>query len=267
MSSPNSGVKLLLKKLEVSFRKHGPDHFIFQSEGMRNTAVTGRGIPKSRTSVVKTGIDTEQFAPDPNKRFYAHDSFDIPRDRRIIVFSGHMERRKGVHVILQAASSLIHRIKRRDVHFLILGNRAGELESFSEYLNDDAVSAHVTFGGYRSDVADLLKSCSIGMIASTEWDSFPMSSLEMASSALPLLVSDLPGLNEAVTPLTGMKFPVGDHEAAADAVDKFLSAPHKLLEYGQNGRQRVLKEYCQESQARGILSVFRTLEQNLEKVS
>ena len=267
MSSPNSGVKLLLKKLEVALRKTGPDHFIFQSEGMRETAVGGRGIPEARTSVVKTGINTDRFFPDVSKKFYAHDCFDIPKDRKIVVFSGHMEKRKGVHVILKAATFLVGGLGRKDVHFLILGNRPGEIDNFSEYLQNESVNAHITFGGYRGDIPDLLKSCSIGMIASTEWDSFPMSSLEMAATELPLLVSNLPGLNEAVTPLTGITFPVNDHEAAASSLDSLLDAPEKLREYGRRARQRVIQEYSQKSQAQGILSVFQALEQSMEQAS
>lgn len=249
MSSLNNGFKLLLKKLEVSARRYGPDHYIFQSAGMRDTAVNGRGIPYAKTSIVKTGIDTERYAPDEAKRFYAHDCFDIPRNRKIIVFSGHMERRKGVHVILQAAKVLTQELGHRDAHFLILGNRPGEQKLFEQYLQEPEVNNHITFGGYRTDVPDLLKSCSIGMIASVVWDSFPMSSLEMAATQLPLLVSDLPGLNEAVTPDTGMKFPVEDHVDAAQKLRLLLTDSNLLSNMGKQGRARVIENYSRKSQS------------------
>ncbi|MEA1081846.1 glycosyltransferase family 4 protein [Marinobacter qingdaonensis] len=260
MSSLNNGFKLLLKKLEVSARRYGPDHYIFQSAGMRDTAVNGRGIPYAKTSIVKTGIDTERYAPDEAKRFYAHDCFDIPRNRKIIVFSGHMERRKGVHVILQAAKVLTQELGHRDAHFLILGNRPGEQKLFEQYLQEPEVNNHITFGGYRTDVPDLLKSCSIGMIASVVWDSFPMSSLEMAATQLPLLVSDLPGLNEAVTPDTGMKFPVEDHVDAAQKLRLLLTDSNLLSNMGKQGRARVIENYSRKSQSEGIVSIFNSLE-------
>lgn len=260
MSSLNGRFKLLLKKFEVSARRYGPDHYIFQSAGMRETAVNGRGIPFAKTSIVKTGIDTERYAPDTSKNFYAHQCFGIPRNRKIIVFSGHMERRKGVHVILKAARVLTQELGQKDAHFLILGNRSGEKKFFKQYLQDPAVSDHITFGGYRSDVSDLLKSCSIGMIASVVWDSFPMSSLEMAATELPLLVSDLPGLNEAVTPDTGLKFTVKDHVEAAHKLNRLLTDPELLSTMGRRGRERVIKGYSQSSQAEGIINVFNSLE-------
>ncbi|QSP93679.1 glycosyltransferase family 4 protein [Marinobacter salinisoli] len=265
MSSVNTGLKLLLKKLEVSTKKFGPDHYIFQSAGMRDTAVKGRGIPKWKTSIVKTGIDTDKYAPDEHQHDYAHQAFDIPRNRKIIVFSGHMERRKGVHVILQAAQYLTQKLGRQDVHFLILGNRPGEKERFEEFLTDEKTNDHITFGGYRTDIPKLLKSCTIGMIASVEWDSFPMSSLEMASSGLPLLVSDLPGLNEAVTQQTGLRFPVGDYVHAANALNELLNNPDQIKLMGTRGRQRVKKHFSRQSQSQGITDIFEEMkEQKLE---
>ncbi len=264
MSSVNNGVKLLLKKLEVSARRFGPDHYVFQSEGMRNTAVNGRGIPRSKTSVVKTGIDTMKYAPDPEQKHYAHECFNIPKERSIVVFSGHMERRKGVHVILQAARVLVQDLKRRNVQFLILGNRDGEKDNFSDYLKDPEVNKHITFGGYRSDVPTLLKSCSIGMIASTEWDSFPMSSLEMAATGLPILVSDLPGLNEAITSETGRAFPVNDYESAAKMLHELLDTPDYLKTMGEKGRNRVIDYYSRTAQAKGLINIFEELEKQVE---
>lgn len=262
MSSLNSGLKLFLKKIEVAMKRYGPDHYIFQSTGMRETAFRGRGVPISKTSIIKSGIDTNKFCPSLEKSYYAHERFSIPKNRHIVVFSGHMERRKGVHVILQTAKTLVSGIGMKDVQFLILGNRNGEKENFSEYLQEPEVNEHITFGGYRSDIPDILKSCSVGMIASTEWDSFPMSTLEMAATELPLLVSDLPGLNEAVTDGTGLTFPVADNVAAATKIDTLLSDEVMRQRMGQRARERVLEHYSRTAQARGLIDIFEKLSAN-----
>lgn len=262
MSSLNSGFKLLMKRLEVSTRRFGPDHYIFQSEDMRNTAVNGRGIPFSKCSIVKTGIDTDRYAPDPSKSTYAHECFGIPHDRKIVVFSGHMERRKGVHIILQAAKVLVQNLQHSEVQFLILGNRPGEKQHFEDYLKDPIVNEHVTFGGYRDDLPCLLKSCAVGMIASTEWDSFPMSSLEMAATELPLLVSNLAGLRETITNETGLSFTVSDHSEAAEKLKQLLNNPEQRKKLGRKGRARVLKQYSRATQADAIINTFERQERN-----
>jgi glycosyltransferase involved in cell wall biosynthesis len=121
---------------------------------------------------------------------------------------------------------------------------------------------HITFGGYRTDVPRLLRGCSLGMIASTGWDSFPMSSLEMAASGLPLLVSELPGLRECVSEETGVTFPVGNHERAAEIIRRILNCPRERHRMGIAGRKRVIASFSRERQVSGLEMVFRELISN-----
>jgi len=259
MSSLNTGIKLLARKLQVRLSRHRPDHFIFQSEGMQLTATHGCGIPKNRTSIVRTGIDTEKYAPDDTFQFYAHDNFNIPRNRSIVFFSGHMEERKGVAVIVRTAMQLINQQKRDDVHFLLLGNKHGEEQRFVDMFKGSEAENYITFGGYRTDLPNILKSCSVGFIASTGWDSFPMSSVEMAATELPLLVSDLEGLREAISAETGFLYTSGDHLAAAEKLSELLDNPEQRKTMGAAGRKRAIERFSVESQISGIESVVRRI--------
>ena len=66
MSSVNTGLRLLAKRLEVRYlRPMRPDLFVFESHAMRTHAVQGRGIPQESTVVINTGVDTERFFPKP----------------------------------------------------------------------------------------------------------------------------------------------------------------------------------------------------------
>ncbi|MEJ2046193.1 MAG: glycosyltransferase family 4 protein [Reinekea sp.] len=260
MSSINAGLKLLFKKVETTFPWQGPDHYVFQSTGMQEMAVLGRGIPAKKTSVIHTGIDTDRYTPDLAMRNYPYEAFNIPSNRKIVFFSGHMEPRKGVHIILKSANILVNELNYDDVHFLILGNKPGQEKDFDELLQDPNVRNHVTFGGYRTDVPKLLKGVSLGMIASTGWDSFPMSSLEIAATEIPLIVSDLPGLNEAITPETGRSFPVGDFVKAAYLLHDLLNDDELRTQMGKAGRKRVVAQHPQATQANQLIQIFQHLQ-------
>ena len=151
ISDLNRGVKLWLKRLEMRLRPSLPDHYIFESEAMRRTAVEGRGIPTDATSVVYLGVDPERFTPARARAFHAHDLFGIPRERSIVFYSGHMETRKGVDVIVRAALDLVVRRGRKDVQFLLAGNRDGEEQRFLGLLRGTPAEDHVRFIGYRDD--------------------------------------------------------------------------------------------------------------------
>lgn len=257
MSSINSGLKLMLKRLEVGLHRHKPDYFIFQSHGMKQTATHGRGIAESRCIVVNSGIDTEKFKPSSEKSWYAYDTFSIPRDRKIFYYSGHMEHRKGVHVIAQAAAYLINQLGRKDLHFLIFGNAPGEERAFDKFYKGTAAEQYITFGGYRHDLYQVIPSCYSGCLATTGWDSFPMSTLEITSSGLPLIVSDLLGVRETVVPNeTGLRFPPGDYQALANCVTALADNPELRDKLGKGARERVEREFKREMQIANLAKLI-----------
>ena len=223
MSSLNSGLTLVLKRLSVTLASDKPDHFIFQSEGMRKTAVYGRGIDYASTSVVRSGVDIEEFQPSAVQSTYVHDIFGIDSSRKVIYYSGHMEERKGVHIIVKAASHLVNVLGRRDVHFVLLGNKSGEETKFDTLYKSTEAENFVTFGGYRSDVDRILPACYAGVIATTGWDSHTMSGLLRSLHAVfRSIVSDIEGLRETLTENTGIRFPIGDYEALAHAIARLV---------------------------------------------
>jgi len=259
MSDLNHGVKLWLKRAEVALVRHKPDHFIFQSEDMRATAVGGRGIPAARTSVVRSGVDIQRFRPADGELGYAHDVLGIPRERRIVYYSGHMEPRKGVHVIVAAAAALVNGRGRRDVHFVFLGNRPGEETRFDPLYKGTAAEDCITFGGYRDDVSEIMPCCHLGAIGTTGWDSHTMSAVEMAACGLPVIVSDVPGLREAVSDESGLRFPPGDAEALADRIEFLLDHPDAAARMGHAARARVEAGYTREHQVEGLVRVVRAV--------
>jgi glycosyltransferase involved in cell wall biosynthesis len=227
---------------------------------MALTATHGRGVPSRRTSVVYLGVDAEKYRPDARSQGYLLKEFGIPPERKVLVFSGHMEERKGVRVLMAAAQELVDVRGRRDVHFLLLGNRAGEEQPFLDLISGSLALEHVTFGGYRGDVPLILPNCHFGAIASTGWDSFTVSALEMASSGLPLLVSELQGLVETVDPgTTGFTFPPGDNQSLANLTEGLLDDEEARSRMSAAARRRVLDRFTTEKQVQELVSVCRSV--------
>lgn len=259
MSSICPSVLLPLRKLQYRLRRNGPDHYVFQSEDMRKTATHGVGIPYGRTSVVRSGVDTDRFRPDAAPAGYVHEALGIPKDRKVVYYSGHMEERKGVHIIVQAAAHLVNLQGRRDLHFLFLGNQQGEESRFDSFYKGTAAEDFVTFGGYRDDVAELQASSYMAVIATTGWDSHTMTAVEVASSGLPLIVSDLPGIQEAISPETGLWFKAGDPVALSDGLIRLADDQDLRDRLGAGGRARVLAGYTRRHQIQGLVDVVRSV--------
>jgi glycosyltransferase involved in cell wall biosynthesis len=259
MSSLNSGLKLFLKRAYFASLRNRPDHFIFQSEDMRRTATHGVGIPKHRTSVVRSGVDTDVFRPAPEHDSYVHQVLGIEPRRKVVYYSGHMEHRKGVHVIVMAAAHLVNEMGRKDLHFVFLGNKDGTERVFDPLYVGTEAAGHITFAGYRTDVAQIQASSCMAVIATTGWDSHTMSAVEVAASGLPLIVSDLPGIRETVSEDTGRRFPAGDHLALARHIVALADDPELRERLGAAARRRVLAGYTQAHQVEGLETVVRNV--------
>jgi glycosyltransferase involved in cell wall biosynthesis len=257
MSSLNRGLKLIAKKLEWNLRKRSaPTLFIFESEAMRLTAIQGRGVPKPRTQVIPLGVDTNTFKPSPKSR-YAHDHFNIPAHRNIIFFSGHMEERKGVRVLIEAMNTLKSLGAIEPFHLLICGNKGSESLPYEDLIAHPDTRNHITFAGYRSDIPQLMQSSFLGVIASTGWDSFTMSSVEMMSTGLPLIVSDLQGLRETTVPhQTGLYIKPGDYRDLAHKII-FYSCNRAIYEkHSMQARERAVSRFSIEIQVARLKSTL-----------
>ncbi|MDO9182498.1 MAG: glycosyltransferase family 4 protein [Bacteriovorax sp.] len=260
MSSINHGIKLLFKKIEVRLKKTRPDHFIFESNAMAETAVFGRGIVQRDVTVIPLGVDTEIFKANPLMEKYAYEIFSIPKNRKIIFYSGHMEERKGVHVIVKAANTLILERRRIDVHFLILGNLDGQEKKFAPMYAGTETEKYITFGGYRDDINWILSSPYVGVIASTGWDSFTMSALEMASSGLPLIVSNLQGLVEVIEiGKTGYLIEPGNHVDLANRIEQLIDNIDLRNEMSVAARKRIIEGFSREKQIENLTNTVQRL--------
>lgn len=259
MSSKKSMLVLLLKKLDVWLQKYKPDHFIFESAAMQFLAVNGRGIPLKHTSIIHTGIDPNKYTPTYADKHYLLKEFSIPENAKIVFYSGHMEKRKGVDVIIESAIELVDREHIPDLYFLICGNRPGEEIPFQERLKDFSAFNKVIFGGYRKDLHLIMPNCTIGVVASTGWDSFPMSTLEMAASGLPIVVSRLQGLVETVSDgETGYLFEPGNSQELSEKIKFLINNTEECDRFSKNARERILKGYTLDHQKRNLISCLQS---------
>lgn len=265
MSSMNNWAVRLVKRADVMLHQKGPDHYIFESEGMANLAIKGRGVPSRNVSVVPLGVDCHRFRPEPDDAQYVYESTRIPKHRRIFFYCGHMEPRKGVAVIMRAVNRLAQSREADDWHVLLCGNKGEESAPYEQMLTD-AARLRVTFAGYRSDLDRLYRGCYAAMIMSTGWDSFPRSGMEVQASGLPLIVSDLMGIRESVQDgVTGLILKAGDDEALSNAMKRLLDDGDWRTMLSQHARRRIEESFTLEKQllelthvVRGIASLRRT---------
>ena len=256
LSSPMPLWKLAIKKTIFTLSRSRLDGLIFESRAMADLAVGGRGVSSRLIDIVPLGVNIAKFQPGHTD--YAHAALAIPQSHKIVIYAGHMERRKGVHTLIDAAVELVKRRRRDDVSFVICGNKANESEPFLATCAREGIEGRVIFGGYRSDMPQLYASCICGVIPSTGWDSFPRTAVEMAAAGLPVVASRLQGLCEAVLDgETGLLFEPGDAVGLANALERMLDDSDLARRLGAAGRLRCERELNLDVQRTRFLAVVR----------
>lgn len=148
-----------------------------------------------------------------------------------------MEERKGVRVIMQAALQLAAEGKISNIHFVICGNKHNEADAYLAMLENSPAKLHATFAGYRNDIAELMRSSSVGVIASTGWNSFTMPSVEMMAIDLFLMPSSDEGLGMTLIEAAACGcIPIasrvgGMQEILCGQLDKYLCTPNDIREW------------------------------------
>ncbi len=104
----------------------------------------------------------------------------------------------------------------------------------------------------------IFQSAFCGVIPSTGWDSFTLSSVEMAATGLPVVASRLQGLAEAVVDgQTGLLFEAGNASALADALEALLDDPARAHACGLAGRRRSELELSLKRQQERFVAALR----------
>ena len=257
ISSRGSFLKQLLKILTVRVPSpYRVDGLIFESKAMARIAVEARGCPASMIEVVNTGVDPTRFA-ERGSTPYVHETFDLPLNKKIVVYAGHAHERKGIGALMDAAVSLVCRRKRSDLLFLICGNRPHETEEWLHRIAGTGAESSVLFAGYRSDMPKILTHADVGVVPSSGWDSFPMTALEMQAAGLPLVASRLGGIPETlVAGNTALLVEPGDSDDLAEKIEYLVDRPDECRRLGINGRRHVTANLTVAHQVARLAEVF-----------
>jgi glycosyltransferase involved in cell wall biosynthesis len=146
--------------------------------------------------VIGNGIDLELF--DAAESIDARAKFGLPKDKLVVLFTGRMERRKGIHLCPEIVESVL---RRHDVAFAFAG---ADLFGFMEKemlprLKGQPLKGSVHYLGKLThlEVASLLRQSDLYFIPSL-WENCPYSCLEAMAARRAIVASDAGGLPELI---------------------------------------------------------------------
>ena len=214
------------------------------SDGMRADIMAAYPeIPAERIRVIRNGIDTTEYRPDPNTDVLERYGIDLARP--YVIFVGRITRQKGVPVLLRAASGLIP-----EAQLVLLAGAADTQEQLAE-VTELVDGLRATRSGVfwipemlpKHDVIQLLTHATVFAIPSI-YEPLGIVNLEAMACGTAVVGSRTGGIPEVVADgETGLLVPAGEPEPLAAALNTLLSDPDRAAAMGQAGRKRAVSEF------------------------
>jgi glycosyltransferase involved in cell wall biosynthesis len=220
---------------------HSVDLVLTMSEYLRQSFITGFGVPADRVVRVGCGINQTSIPEIPPDKDY---------DTAEVLFVGVEFERKGGQQLLRAFAEVIQRIPRAKLH--IVGPAAVPV---LPALKDNVVLHGFLRKSDPNDAAklnELYKRCCVLVLPSL-YEPFGIAPLEAMTHGMACIVTDAWALRETVQP--GVNGELVEKGNAGDLAAKLiclLSAPETIRRMGHAGREIAKEQYTWTAVARRI---------------
>jgi glycosyltransferase involved in cell wall biosynthesis len=148
------------------------------------------GVPDNKVAIIPNGIDISKYAELPPKGAFKK-KFNIPEDRKIILYLGRIHKTKGIDLLIRAYAHLKNEMKCRDVILVIAGPDDGYLSDAKALANSLGVYNSVIFTGFISSEDKLMALVDAEVFVTPSFYGFPMTFLEACAVGTPIVTTNL----------------------------------------------------------------------------
>jgi len=214
------------------------------SDGMRADIMAAYpDIEQSKVRVIRNGIDTSEYSPDPRTDVVERYGIDLARP--YVIFVGRITRQKGVPVLLRAAAELDP-----SAQLVLCAGQADTPELLDE-VTQLVDGLRATRSGVvwipemlpKQDVIQLLTHAAVFACPSL-YEPLGIVNLEAMACSTAVVGSRVGGIPEVVADgVTGLLVSPDDPAALAMALNTVLTQPSLATSMGQAGRDRAVSEF------------------------
>ena len=214
------------------------------SAGMRDDVLAAYpAVPPDRVRVIRNGIDTAEYAPDPATDVL--DAYGVDAARPSVIFVGRITRQKGVPVLLRAAAAMDPAAQ------LVLCAGQPDTPELAAEVEGLVADLRATRSGViwipemlpKRAVIQLLTHATVFACPSL-YEPLGIVNLEAMACGTAVVASAVGGIPEVVSNgETGLLVPPGDPVALAGALNTLIADPGRAAALGRAGRDRAVAEF------------------------
>jgi len=207
-------------------------------------SLAANGVPRAKILVVPNGVDVECFAPSPDARAAARQSYGLADGAFLVAAAARLSREKGLDTLLGAAG------QRAGMTFLIAGD--GPLRSA---LTRQA-PANARLLGRLADVRPLLAAADVFVVPSRR-EGQGIAALEAMAAHVPLIASRVGGLADMLSDgETALLVPPDDPDALAAALSRLKSDARLCRKLTENAALLVRERYALDTMLQAVAGVY-----------
>jgi glycosyltransferase involved in cell wall biosynthesis len=175
-------------------------HVIVLSQYMKRVLIEEYRFPEDKISVIPGGVNLEQFQMSVSRR-EARTELGLPLDRSILLTIRRLERRMGLHSLIDAMAEVVR--KYPDLLLLIAGKGALQKE-LNQYIETKNLSANIrTMGAVTDQALPLLyKAADFSIVPTVRYEGFGLILVESLASGTPVLGTPVGAIPEVLGPLS-----------------------------------------------------------------
>jgi len=230
------------------------------SDGMRSDILSVYPeISPERVRVIRNGINTLEYAPDPSADVL--EKHGVDRERPYVIFVGRITRQKGVPVLLRAAASLDPSAQ------LVLCAGAADTQELGEEVASLVAELQASRTGVlwipemlpKPEIIQLLTHA-LAFVCPSVYEPLGIVNLEAMACSTAVVASRVGGIPEVVDDgVTGLLVPPDNPAALADALNLLLRDPGRAEAMGRAGRERAVTEFSWETVAAQTVALYESL--------
>ena len=200
------------------------------SKQLADDMVTQIGVPPGLFQVLYNGVDLEKFATRTPRE---------TREKLTIGSVGRLVAVKNYDLLLRAAAQLPPELNWQ----VVLIGEGPERSRLETTIGELGLRERVKLLGHRDDVKDLLSQFEIFVLPSLS-EGMSNTLLEAMAAGVPVVASDVGGNREIIDAgLSGLLFPSGNIEAAADAIRTLATDPQLRARMAAAGSDRAEQKF------------------------
>lgn len=212
------------------------------SERQEQYVIESEHVPAEKIVVVPNGIDTRRVAERAAAGPETRSALGIPASATVVGIVAQLRPEKNHEMFLRVARGIL--TQHPATRFLVVGG-GDERARLERVATELGVSDAVSFLGTRSDVAELMGACDIGILSSHgRVETFPLSVLEFMAAGRPVVSTDVGAVDEIIAAgETGEIVAEDSVDEMVAAVNALIADPVRREEMGRAARARAFDRF------------------------